>query len=140
MSEKIESKTPVAAATHCSALRWPECDNCGNPAKWRGSHPDAGSTAVCEDCVIGQGFTNLRSIEEMLKRERPVCRVCGGRLKRGRVIVPGIYGSEDFGGDFGQAGTTMSEGPATKGPVDCLKCEKCGHSFLPPNDKEHPIR
>lgn len=63
----------------------------------------------------------------------PVCRVCGGRMKLGRAIIPGIYASEDFGGDFGQAGTTMSEGPATKGPVECLKCEKCGHSFLPKN-------
>ena len=62
-----------------------------------------------------------------------VCRVCGGNLKRGIALIPGIYGSEDFGGDFGQVGTTMSEGPGDGKPRQCLKCEKCGHSFIPAN-------
>lgn len=62
-----------------------------------------------------------------------VCRVCGGKLKKGIALIPGIYGSEDFGGDFGQAGTTMSEGPGDGKPRQCLKCEKCGHSFIQAN-------
>ena len=61
----------------------------------------------------------------------PVCRVCGGPMLPGKVIVPGRYGSEDFGGDAGDPGTTITEGPALTGPVACLKCERCGHSFIP---------
>ncbi len=62
-----------------------------------------------------------------------VCRVCGGKLKTGIALIPGIYGSEDFGGDFWQTGTTMSEGPGDGKPRQCLKCKTCGHSFIPAN-------
>ena len=60
-----------------------------------------------------------------------LCRVCGGGMRASKVLVPGIYGSEDFGGDFGKEGTTMSSGPATHPPKNCLKCADCGHSFIP---------
>jgi hypothetical protein len=59
------------------------------------------------------------------------CRVCGGELKEGITLIPRLYGSEDFGGDFGGVGTTMSEGPGDGVPRPCLKCVKCGHSFIP---------
>ena len=85
--------------------------------------------------------TNDENSEQVAGREQrlvSLCRVCGGDMKPSKVIVPGIYGSEDFGGDFGEIGTTMSEGPATHPPKACLKCEDCGHSFIPPKNHVTP--
>ena len=62
-----------------------------------------------------------------------VCRVCDGMLKLGMALIPGIYGSEDFGGDYGEPGTTRSEGPGDGAPRECLKCVDCGHSFIERN-------
>jgi hypothetical protein len=53
------------------AKPWPECSNCGEPAKWLGTHPDAGGVPVCGQCVGGQGFKNLRLYSEILKRPMP---------------------------------------------------------------------
>lgn len=33
--------------------------------------------------------------------------------------------------DFGQPGTTMSQGPGDGKPRHCRKCQECGHSFVP---------
>lgn len=38
----------------------PPCDNCGQPAKLVGDHPEAGHGYVCDDCWRGQGFKNLK--------------------------------------------------------------------------------
>ena len=76
--------------------------------------------------------TTPRSVDQQ-QACSPRCRRCGGKMKEGVCLVNGIYGSEDFGGDFGEAGTTMSEGPGDGKPRRCLKCEKCGHSMLPAN-------
>lgn len=51
-------------------------------------------------------------------------------MKIGIVLVPGIYGSSDFGGDHNAPGTTMYEGPGDGRPRRCLKCERCGHSYV----------
>ena len=53
------------------AKPWPECSNCGEPAKWIGTHPDAGGVPVCVQCVGGQGFKTLRLYSEILKRPMP---------------------------------------------------------------------
>lgn len=50
------------------------------------------------------------------------CRVCGGKMGRGKAITPTL--------------STSSEGTTTQIPgkiavlVDVCKCEKCGHSFV----------
>jgi len=58
-----------------------------------------------------------------------LCPRCGGAMWPGLVLVPKMYGSSDFGGDFGADGTTRSEGPSDGKPRRCMKCEICGHSF-----------
>lgn len=60
-----------------------------------------------------------------------VCRRCGGKMKPSQAIGQTWTGLPDFpGGDV----VTLSPG----GPgrlIDCLKCEKCGHSISSPNDQ-----
>jgi hypothetical protein len=56
-------------------------------------------------------------------------------MKPGICLVNGVYGSSDFGGDFGTVGTTMSEGPGDGKPRQCLKCKACGHSIRISNPK-----
>ena len=46
-------------------LLWPACSNCGEPAKWAGSHPDAGGVPVCEQCLGGL----KRKYFELFERE-----------------------------------------------------------------------
>jgi hypothetical protein len=81
------------------------------------------------DCagLIHEGATEA----EVLHRVRHQCRRCGAQMKPGIVLVPSVVGSEDFGGDTGQPGTTLSEGPSDGHPRTCIKCSNCGHSFIP---------
>ena len=60
----------------------------------------------------------------------PICRVCSTPMQPGSTLINGWYGSFDFGGDYGQPGTTWSEGPGDGKLKHCMKCPKCGHSFL----------
>jgi hypothetical protein len=55
------------------------------------------------------------------------CFVCGGLMKDGQALDNTWVGSEDFGGDYGQPGTTMSKQgqPVIK---QVRKCTICGHS------------
>ena len=48
-------------------------------------------------------------------------------MTEGTVLVPGIHKSSD---DLGGSVVTVCEGPATEGPVPCLKCPECGHSVV----------
>jgi len=61
------------------------------------------------------------------------CRKCNTEVENGVALFPSIVHSDDFGGDAGEYGTTINEGPANAGPIvnlkKCLKCPKCGHSF-----------
>lgn len=53
------------------------------------------------------------------------CPACGGKMKPGITIVPTAEpGVEDFG-----AVVTMSAGSGVM--RECLKCEACGHSYVP---------
>lgn len=58
------------------------------------------------------------------------CARCGGWMKPGSVLLNFVYGTTDFGGDFGAAGTTVSEGPGDGTLYPCLKCESCGHTTV----------
>ena len=58
-----------------------------------------------------------------------VCRRCGGQMKPSKAIAQTWTGQPEWPGD---TICTMSPG----GPgrlIDCLKCEKCGHSVSSPN-------
>lgn len=55
------------------------------------------------------------------------CFVCGGLMQDGQALDNQWAGSSDFGGDYGQPGTTMSKsGSAIMKKV--RKCSSCGHS------------
>ena len=53
------------------------------------------------------------------------CKKCGGQMKPSKAIAPTYTGIPDFPGD--KHCVTISPGGPGK-LVDCLKCEKCGHS------------
>lgn len=55
------------------------------------------------------------------------CTRCGKIMGTGIAIQQTWVGSDDFGGDYGQSGTTWSAGGPGK-VIDCLKCKSCGHS------------
>lgn len=58
----------------------------------------------------------------------PKCK-CGGDAVPGQALSNTLTGYEDFGGDAGSYGSTLSRsGPAKM--VDCLKCTVCGHSWV----------
>lgn len=57
-----------------------------------------------------------------------ICIKCGGELKPSKAFLDTFTVSDDFGRDKGGIGTTSSQnGPAKL--VNCLKCNKCGHSI-----------
>lgn len=62
-----------------------------------------------------------------------ICYRCGGEMKPGKAIEQTYSGSPDF---IGGAVVTMS--PGGKGRlIDCLKCEKCGHSVTSRGIQSH---
>lgn len=69
-------------------------------------------------------FISSQVIEEIIHN---TCFVCGGLMKDGQALENTWVGSEDFGGDYGQRGTTISK---IGQPVMKLvrKCSSCGHS------------
>ena len=58
-----------------------KCINCGNPAKYTGTHPEAGPCAVCEDCVERQGFDHLKPITRQCE--------CGSSGTYAPPVTPG---------------------------------------------------
>ena len=58
------------------------------------------------------------------------CRRCGGPMLPGIAGEVVKLGSDDFGGDAGEPGTTLQD-IGTGRPVRCLKCASCGHSVTP---------
>lgn len=59
------------------------------------------------------------------------CRHClTVELVPGEYIAPAYRLTDDFGGDFGKAGTTRTTGVSTGELKPCLKCPRCGHSVL----------
>ena len=57
-----------------------------------------------------------------------ICFKCGGDIGEGQALDNTWVGSDDFGGDAGQRGTTISKiGPPIMKKV--CKCIFCGHSF-----------
>lgn len=62
--------------------------------------------------------------------EDNTCKKCGGHAKPSKGLLNTLLSHSDFGGDAGLRGTTQTRnGPAEL--VDCLKCESCGHSWVP---------
>ena len=58
------------------------------------------------------------------------CKKCNGTMRVSKGFINTWTSSDDFGGDAGQRGTTQSQnGLAIE--VDCLKCDECGHSYIP---------
>lgn len=55
---------------------------------------------------------------------------CGGQGKPSKALLNTLVPFNDFGNDAGQRGTTQSR-QGTAQLVDCLKCDKCGHSWVP---------
>lgn len=56
------------------------------------------------------------------------CRRCGGETKPSKAIAQTLTGLPDFPGD-NHCVTLSPGGPGML--IDCLKCEKCGHSVTP---------
>ena len=54
----------------------------------------------------------------------PVCRKCGGHMKPSKAIAQTFTGTPEWPG--AEAVTMSAGGPGKL--IDCLKCEKCGHS------------
>ena len=61
---------------------------------------------------------------------KEICCKCGGNIQEGQALDNTWVGSDDFGGDAGQPGTTMSK-IGTPVLVKCMKCKSCGHSYRP---------
>ena len=58
-----------------------------------------------------------------------LCNKCGGNYHPARALVNTTVAAIDFS-DIDIYGDTLSRsGPAKM--VDCMKCESCGHSFIP---------
>lgn len=58
------------------------------------------------------------------------CKKCNNNCKQSKALLNTLVFSNDFGNDFGICRTTQSRVGETI-LVDCYKCEKCGHSFVP---------
>lgn len=58
------------------------------------------------------------------------CTKCGGYCNPSKGFLNDLVSCDDFGNDANERGTTQSRTGDAK-LVDCLKCEKCGHSFVP---------
>lgn len=71
-----------------------------------------------------------------MENKRNQCRKCGGIDTPSKAFNNTLISFDDFGEDAGQHGTTMSRQGLAK-LVDCIKCESCGHSWIPKiTDKE----
>lgn len=65
-----------------------------------------------------------------MKTKETSCTKCGGNCNPSKAFLNTLISLNNFGGDAGQRGTTQSrQGKAEL--VDCMKCEDCGHSFIP---------
>lgn len=70
------------------------------------------------------------SVVEVLQKFNitSICFKCGGDIKEGQALENTWVGTDDFGNDAGQPGTTISKiGPPVMKNV--CKCKSCGHSF-----------
>lgn len=71
-------------------------------------------------------FHILNLVEKLNIEE--ICFKCGGDTQKGQALDNTWVGFDDFGGDAGQPGTTISKvGPPNL--INCHKCKSCGHSF-----------
>lgn len=69
-------------------------------------------------------FITSQVIQEIINN---TCFVCGGLMTNGQALDNTWVGFDDFGGDAGQVGTTISKiGPPIMKNV--RKCSSCGHS------------
>ena len=101
-------------------------------------HPDCPDKEQCARCSAysePSGYSVSGSMNAMPYRVegeackwfvgKNACAKCGGQMKPSKAIAQTVTGIPDFPGD--QHPTTLSPGGPGK-LVDCLKCEKCGHS------------
>ena len=63
------------------------------------------------------------------------CKKCGGKCHPSKALNNTMVYYDDFGGDAGGRGTTGSRSGKPK-MVECLKCEDCGHSFVPEKEQK----
>lgn len=75
---------------------------------------------------LGKNDAPLSTKDERLARFK--CRKCGGQMKASKAIEQ--THTSGFGFRIGNRIATVSPGGPGK-LVDCLKCEKCGHSVTP---------
>jgi len=63
--------------------------------------------------------------------KRNQCKVCGGIGQPSKALLNDLVAMQDFGGETTKTrGATLSRvGKANI--VDCIKCMKCGHSWIP---------
>lgn len=62
------------------------------------------------------------------------CNKCGGNARPGKALKAKVVSADDFGGDAGLPGTTLRE-EYDGTLIDCMKCEGCGHSWVPEEQK-----
>lgn len=82
-------------------------------------HPEFNALPLC-----GSPRALAVHIRETLSE---VCPHCYGSMRPGKATMQTFRGFADFPG--GEAVTMSPGGPG--GLIDCLKCEKCGHSVTP---------
>ena len=61
-----------------------------------------------------------------------LCKKCNGVGLPSKGLLNTLVSAEDFGNDAGSIGSTQYRGGQAR-LVDCLKCNKCGHSWIPDN-------
>lgn len=63
------------------------------------------------------------------------CTKCGGHCKPSKAYQNDLLEYLEYGAKPGDRGNTISRSGKAR-LVNCLKCESCGHSFIPPKAKE----
>lgn len=85
-----------------------------------------GSAAkACGSFVLNAGI-QASSAERMF-----TCSKCDSPMTVSKGLLTVFKNHKDFGGDFADFGTTISQNSLESKIVDCLKCASCGHSYVP---------
>lgn len=89
--------------------------------------PDACETA---DDADSMRVMLAKALANLARLTNDACPRCGGKMVPGKAIAQTFAGEPEWPGD-----TIYTMSPGGPGRlIDCLKCEKCGHSISRPND------